>query len=74
MVNLRAEAQEPFRFFKLYLFGGLAAGAGLGLFIIGTRLVKAVPGGRGRARFDRDGDEFRNQYRRAPRVLGVIAR
>ena len=47
MVNLRAEAQEPFRFFKLYLFGGLAAGAGLGLFIIGTRLIKAVQGGEG---------------------------
>ncbi|OUS46515.1 hypothetical protein BE221DRAFT_192005 [Ostreococcus tauri] len=47
MVNLRAEAQEPFRFFKLYLFGGLAAGAGLGLFIIGTRLVKALQGGEG---------------------------
>jgi len=47
MVNLRAEAQEPFRFFKLYLFGGLAAGAGLGLFIIGTRLIKAMQGGEG---------------------------
>lgn len=47
MVNLRAEAQEPFRFIKLYLFGGLAAGAGLGLFIIGTRLVKALQGGEG---------------------------
>ena len=47
MVNLRAEAQEPFRFIKLYLFGGLAAGAGLGLFIIGTRLVKAMQGGEG---------------------------
>ena len=47
MVNLRAEAQEPFRFIKLYLFGGLAAGAGLGLFIIGTRLVKTMQGGEG---------------------------
>jgi tetratricopeptide (TPR) repeat protein len=45
MVNLRAEAQEPFRFLKLYLFGGLASGAGLGLFIIGTRLIKALQGG-----------------------------
>jgi len=45
MVSLRAEAQEPFRFLKLYLFGGLASGAGLGLFIIGTRLIKALQGG-----------------------------
>ena len=45
MASLRAEAQEPFRFLKLYVFGGLAAGATLGLIIILTRLAAALQGG-----------------------------
>ena len=43
--NLRAEAKEPFRFFKLYLFGGLGAGAFIGLIIILSRLAAALQGG-----------------------------
>jgi hypothetical protein len=45
IASLRAEAQEPFRFLKLYIFGGLAAGAALGLIIILTRLAAALKGG-----------------------------
>jgi tetratricopeptide (TPR) repeat protein len=45
IASLRAEAQEPFRFLKLYIFGGLAAGATLGLIIILTRLAAALKGG-----------------------------
>ena len=45
IASLRAEAQEPFRFLKLYVFGGLAAGATLGLIIILTRLAAALKGG-----------------------------
>mmetsp|Transcript_2319 Transcript_2319/g.3647 ORF Transcript_2319/g.3647 Transcript_2319/m.3647 type:complete len:527 (+) Transcript_2319:163-1743(+) len=45
IASLRAEAQEPFRFLKLYVFGGLAAGATLGLIIILTRLAAALQGG-----------------------------
>jgi len=48
MTNLKAEAQEPFRFFKLYAFGSLAAGASLGLIIILTRLAAAIKVGRRR--------------------------
>ena len=43
--KLKAEAQEPFRFFKLYAFGGLGAGAFIGLIIILTRLSAAIKGG-----------------------------
>ena len=45
IANLKAEAQEPFRFFKLYAFGGLGAGAFIGLLIILTRLAAAIKGG-----------------------------
>jgi hypothetical protein len=47
IAKLKAEAQEPFRFFKLYAFGGLGAGAFVGLIIILTRLSAAVAGGEG---------------------------
>ena len=45
IATLKAEAQEPFRFFKLYAFGGLGAGAFIGLIIILTRLSAALAGG-----------------------------
>ena len=45
IAKLKAEAQEPFRFFKLYAFGGLGAGAFIGLIIILTRLAAALKGG-----------------------------
>ena len=41
----KAEAQEPFRFFKLYAFGGLGVGAFIGLIIILSRLSLAIAGG-----------------------------
>ena len=47
IAKLKAEAQEPFRFFKLYAFGGLGAGAFVGLLIILSRLSAAVAGGEG---------------------------
>lgn len=47
IASLRAEAQEPFRFFKLYVFGGLAAGAALGLVIILSRLAEGLSGAEG---------------------------
>ena len=43
--KLKAEAQEPFRFVKLYAFGGLGAGAFIGLIIILSRLSLAIQGG-----------------------------
>lgn len=46
-VKLRTEAKAPFRLLRIILFGGLAAGAGLGLIIIITRLIAAVQGGDG---------------------------
>lgn len=46
-VKLRAEAKAPFRLTRIILFGGLAAGAGLGLLIITTRLIAAFKGGEG---------------------------
>jgi hypothetical protein len=45
IAKLKAEAQEPFRFFKLYAFGGLGAGAFIGLIIILSRLSAALAGG-----------------------------
>ena len=45
--KLRAEAAEPFRFLKLFLFGSLASGAAVGLVIILSRLVLALKGGGG---------------------------
>jgi Low psii accumulation1 / Rep27 len=41
--KFRAEAKAPFRLTRTAVFGGLALGAGLGLLIITTRLVKARP-------------------------------
>lgn len=46
-VKLRAEAKAPFRLPRIFLFSGLAAGAGLGLLIITARLVAATRGGEG---------------------------
>lgn len=42
--NLRAEAKAPFRLTRTVVAGGLAAGAGLGLLIISTKLI-AIFGG-----------------------------
>ena len=39
--------QAPFRFARITLFGGLAAGAGLGLLVIIGRLIKSIQGGPG---------------------------
>jgi hypothetical protein len=47
-IKLRAEAKAPFRLARLFLFGGLGAGAGLGLFIITARLISAIRGVPGR--------------------------
>lgn len=44
-VQLRSEAKAPFRLTRIILFGGLAAGAALGLFIIAGRLLAALQGG-----------------------------
>ncbi|CAD7695268.1 unnamed protein product [Ostreobium quekettii] len=46
-VKLRAETKAPFRLPRLYLFGGLLAGAGFGLLIILARLAAALKGGEG---------------------------
>ena len=43
-LNLRSEARAPFRFARSSILTGLAAGAGLGLLIISTRLVAAIAG------------------------------
>ena len=45
--KLRAEAKSPFRTFRLFAFGALGAGAGVGLLIILTRLTLAIKGGEG---------------------------
>lgn len=44
LVGARAEARAPFRLARLFIFGGLGAGAGLGLFIIASRLIAALKG------------------------------
>jgi len=41
--------QAPFRFARTFIFGGLAAGAGLGLIVIIGRLVRSLQGERGAA-------------------------
>ena len=43
-VRLRSEAKAPFRLTRIIFLGGLAAGAGLGLFIITGRLLAALQG------------------------------
>ncbi|KAG2446119.1 hypothetical protein HXX76_000718 [Chlamydomonas incerta] len=43
--DLRTEAKAPFRLPRLILFGGLLAGAGLGLLVILARLAAALQGG-----------------------------
>lgn len=42
--NARAESKSPFRLVRLLTFGGLGAGAGIGLFIIIGRLIGALKG------------------------------
>ena len=42
--NARAESKSPFRLVRLLTFGGLGAGAGIGLFIIISRLITALRG------------------------------
>lgn len=44
-VDLRTEAKAPFRLPRIILFGGLLAGAALGLFVIVLRLIKSLQGG-----------------------------
>ncbi|CAG9463674.1 unnamed protein product [Pedinophyceae sp. YPF-701] len=46
-VELRTEAAAPFRFARIFILGGLAAGAALGLLVILGRLAAAVQGGEG---------------------------
>lgn len=43
-IELRTEAKAPFRFARTFIFGGLAAGAGLGLIVILGRLAKSLQG------------------------------
>jgi hypothetical protein len=43
-IKLRSEAKAPFRFTRMYIFGALAGGAGIGLLIITTRLIAALQG------------------------------
>ncbi|KAG2448651.1 hypothetical protein HYH02_006008 [Chlamydomonas schloesseri] len=43
--DLRTEAKAPFRLPRIILFGGLLAGAGLGLLVILTRLARSLQGG-----------------------------
>lgn len=42
--KLKAEASAPFRLIRLFLFGGLASGAGLGLLVSVGRLAAAIGG------------------------------
>lgn len=46
-ISLRTEARAPFRFARTVLFGGLSAGAGLGLIVILGRLAASLRGGEG---------------------------
>jgi hypothetical protein len=43
-VGARAEARAPFRLARLFFFGGLGGGAGVGLVVIAGRLVSALRG------------------------------
>lgn len=47
LVKARTEARAPFRLLRLFLSGGIGAGAALGLLIISARLVAALQGGDG---------------------------
>jgi hypothetical protein len=47
LVRARTEARAPFRLLRLFLAGGIGAGAALGLAIIGARLAAALRGGEG---------------------------
>ena len=47
LVGARVEARAPFRLARLFLFGGLGGGAGVGLIIIAGRLISALKGARG---------------------------
>lgn len=42
--KLRAEASSPFQLFRLFTFGGLAAGASLGFLVSSARLIAAFNG------------------------------
>lgn len=44
LVGARAEAKAPFRLARLFIFGGLGAGAALGLVVITGRLIAALKG------------------------------
>lgn len=44
LVGARAEAKAPFRLARLFTFGGLGAGAALGLAVIAGRLIAALKG------------------------------
>lgn len=44
LVGARAEARAPFRLARLFFFGGLGGGAGVGLVVIAGRLVSALRG------------------------------
>ena len=45
LIGARAEAKAPFRLARLFIFGGLGAGAALGLAVIAGRLIQALKGG-----------------------------
>ncbi len=45
LIGARAEARAPFRLARLFIFGGLGAGAALGLAVIAGRLIAALKGG-----------------------------
>eukprot|EP00210_Caulerpa_lentillifera_P002744 g2623.t1 len=40
--NMISELRSPFRLFRFWIFGGLAAGAGIGLLIITSSLISAI--------------------------------
>lgn len=44
LIGARAEAKAPFRLARLFIFGGLGAGAALGLAVIAGRLIAALKG------------------------------
>lgn len=44
-VKLRTEAKNPFRFARLFLYGGITMGGGIGAIVLAGRLARAVNGG-----------------------------